>query len=78
MASNLEYIYTLRDRYSKKLASITKKQLAFTEAYRKSMGKVNSASIHHGKIIAKNTQVYNANKQAMARVNQHLETLTRS
>lgn len=78
MASNLEYIYILRDRYSKKLASITKKQLAFTQAYRKSMGKVNAASAHHGRIIAHNTKVYNANKQAMARVNSHLNTLTQS
>lgn len=78
MAQNLEYIYLLKDRYSKKLASITKRQLAFTETYRKSMGKVNAAAVAHGKIIARNTQLYNANKQAISRVKSSFGTLSQA
>lgn len=42
------------------------------------MGRINKVSAAHGKIIAKNTQLYNKNKQAMSRVKGSLDILTQS
>ena len=77
MATNLEYIFRLKDLYSRKLASITKQQIKFTEQYRRTMGKVNAASVKHQQLLKRTAQAYNINKQAMNRVNQQLEILTR-
>lgn len=51
MATNLEYIYTLKDKYSKQLAAITKKQMEFSKYYLQSMGKMNAAAIKHREVI---------------------------
>lgn len=75
MASNLEYIYRLKDQYSKKLSTIVKKQVQFTEAYTKSIGKANAASIKHREIIKQNARAYNQNNQAIGRVNRALVDL---
>lgn len=42
------------------------------------MGKVNAAAVAHGRIVAKNTQLYNTNKQAMSRVKGNLDQLTQA
>lgn len=75
MATNLEYIYSLKDQFSKKLALIAKRQVQFTNAYTKSMGKLNAASIAHQKVLKRTAQVYNNHKQAMNRSKESIERL---
>jgi outer membrane protein assembly factor BamE (lipoprotein component of BamABCDE complex) len=76
MATNLDYVYRLKDQYSRKLATITKKQVAFTEQYKKSMGKVNATAVAHQRILKKNNQYYKNSKHTIDRVSKSLERMT--
>jgi TP901 family phage tail tape measure protein len=72
MATNLEYIYKLKDQYSKRLKVIVKAQTAFSMAYTKSMGKVNSSLANSTRLLEKNTAAVKNN--ALAWKNTRLET----
>jgi TP901 family phage tail tape measure protein len=66
MATNLEYIYRLKDQYSKKLRAITKAQLVFTQQYTKSMGKINATLIKNTSLLHTNTKAIQANAKYTA------------
>lgn len=78
MASNLEYIYRLKDQYSKKLASITRKQAQFTATYRQSMGKVNASSVAHQRQMSKSRSMYKSSKVAIDNLNKSLNKLNQA